>query len=50
MLSSENYEQAYNAFTQLGNYKGAFVYAHYCEGQMALKSGDYDKAKNVFRI
>lgn len=48
MLSSENYEQAYNAFTQLGNYKGSYVYAHYCEGQMALKSGDYDKAKKCF--
>lgn len=48
MLSSENYEQAYNAFTQLGNYKGSYVYAHYCEGQMALQNEDYDKAKKCF--
>lgn len=48
LMNSEDYENAYYLYNGLGNYNQSFVYAKYCEGQMCLRVGKFDQAKDCF--
>lgn len=44
----QDYENAYYAFNELGDYNNSHIYTHYCEAQMLYKTEQYEKSAKYF--